>query len=215
MRVVALSVGLLLILASFYVINEGSHILTPVAELAGLVTHSVSVSPVIPSTLLTIPASNYAYLTADLKAIKTTGRVQVEGGSEIGFYIMNAGNYSEWRQSHPSAIILSNLDAINYNFTFIPNGADTYYFVFSNEDPVRKNVVFTLSQVEDVMSPHPLVQYAGYEMLLVGILLSIFAVRTGKRKLKRARETELKCKFCGERMGPEEVFCSRCGKSKT
>ena len=219
MRGLTLTVGLLLILASFYVVNEGAQVLAPVAELAGLVTHSVSVTPVIPSTLLTVSASNYAYLTADLKdGIKTTGTFQVEGGSEIGFYIMNAGNFSEWRQGHPSVIALSKLNAINYNFTFIPNGAGTYYFVFSNQDPIHKNVVFTLSTVEDVILPHPLVQYAGYEMLLIGALLSIFAVRTGKRKPKPSRESrdaESRCKFCGGRIGSGEAFCSRCGKSQT
>jgi hypothetical protein len=219
MRGFTLSVGLLLILASFYVINAGPQVLAPVAELAGLVTHSVSVTPVIPSTLLTVPASNYSYLTADLKdTIKTTGTLQVEGGSGIGFYVMNAGNFSDWRQGYPSAIVLSKLNAIEYNFTFTPPTAGTYYFVFSNQDPVHKNVVFTLSTMEDIMLPHPLVQYAGYEMLLIGVLLSIFAVRTGKRKPKPPSEsrveTESRCKFCGERIVSGEAFCPRCGKSQ-
>ena len=223
MRPLALGVGILLILASFYIINAGPHALEPVAELAGLATHTVSVTPVIPSTLLTVPASNYSYLTADLKdAIKASGTLQVEGGSEIGFFIMNAGNFSEWRQGNPSVIVLSKLNAIDYPFNFTTNGSGTYYFVFSNQDPVRKNVVFTLSTMEEVALPNPLVQYAGYETLLIGVLLSIFAVRTGKKKAKPPRESgekagekaESRCKFCGERIGAAESFCSRCGKSQ-
>jgi len=219
MRRLALCVGLLLILASFYVIKEVPQVLVPVAEFAGLVTHSVSVTQVIQSTLVAVPASDYAYLTADLKdGIKTTGTVQVQGESEVGFYIMNAGNFSEWRQGSPSVIVVSKLNAVNYNFTFVPNGTGAYYFVFSNQDPIRKNVVFTVSTIEDVMLLNPLVQYAGYEMLLIGILLSIFAVRTGKRKPKRPRDMkqkELRCKYCGQRMATAEVFCSKCGKSQT
>lgn len=219
MRKLTLTAGLLLILAAFYVINLGPQVFAPVAELSGLVTYSVSVTQIIPPTLLTVSASNYAYLTADLRdRIKSTGALQVEGGSEIGFYVMNAGNFSEWHQGYPSVIALAKLDAINYNFTFIPNGGGTYYFVFNNQDPIRKNVLFTLSTVETVILPHPLVEYAGFEMLIIGGLLLILGIRTGKRKVKPPRESrdaESRCKFCGETVASGGAFCSKCGKSQT
>ena len=191
--------------------------LTPVAHVTGLVSRGVSVTSIMSSTLLSVPVSNYTYLTADLRGnIQTTGMLQVEGGSEIGFYIMNAGNFSEWRHGYPSMTALAKPDAINYNFTFVPNGSGVYYFIFSNQDPSHKNVLFTLNIVENTEIPSPFIQYADFEMLIIGILFTIIGIKTGKKSARRSsmEDDAAKCKFCGKRLATGEMFCPKCGRSQ-
>lgn len=221
MRRLTLTIGLLMIISGLYFMNQGAQILYPLAGAAGLIINVQSQIVMVPSTLLTVAPSNYTYLTVELKqGAQTTGKVQIEGGGELGFYIMNGGNFSEWRHSRPTVIELAKPNAINYNFTFVPRESGTYYFIFSNQDPTRKNVVFTLSTVETVAVPSPFIQYAGYETLMIGLLLSIVGVKTGKKKPKPTKIMEptkilddVKCKFCGARKELAETFCSKCGRS--
>ena len=56
-----------------------------------------------------------------MENIRTTGLLQVEGGSEIGFYVMNEGIFSTWSHRYPSVTSLAKPDAINYNFAFAPD----------------------------------------------------------------------------------------------
>ena len=217
MRRFTLTFGLLIILAGLYLASQGTQILTPLAQVTGLVSRGVSVTPIISSTLLSVPASNYTYLTADLrKNVQTTGLLQVEGGSEIGFYIMNAGNFSDWRHGYSSMTALAKPDAINYNFTFVSDGSGVYYFVFSNQDPSHKNVLFTLNTVENTTIPTPLIQYADFEMLTIGVLFTIIGIKTGKKSARRSSmdDDATKCKFCGKRLATGEMFCPKCGRSQ-
>jgi ribosomal protein L32 len=132
---------------------------------------------------------------------------------------MNEGNFSAWRQGRPGVVSLARPSAINYNFTFIPSNSGVYYFLFNNPDPVRKNVIFTLSAFETVVIVSPLLQYAGYVAMLVGLVISILAVKTGRKRSREAKVSETvdlrsKCKYCGERITAGE-FCSKCGRSQT
>ncbi|MGA2783492.1 MAG: hypothetical protein ABSF09_02180 [Candidatus Bathyarchaeia archaeon] len=221
MRRLTLTIGLLMIISGLYFMNQSAQILYPLAGATGLIFNVQTQMVILPSTLLTVAPSNYTYLTVELKkGAQTNGRLQVEGGSEIGFYIMNGGNFSEWRHSRPTVIELAKPNAINYNFTFVPRDSGNYYFVFSNQDPTRKNVVLTVSTVETVAVLSPFIQYAGYEALMIGLLLSIVAIKTGKRRPKPTKILEptntlddLKCKFCGARKDLAETFCSKCGRS--
>jgi hypothetical protein len=108
-------------------------------------------------------------------------------------------------------------DAINYNFTFAPDVSGAYYFVFSNQDPVHKNVLFTLKTVESTTIPSPFIQYADFEILILGVLLTIVAVKTGKKppKYRSEEDVALKCKFCGKKLMTGEMFCSKCGRSQS
>jgi len=219
MRRLTLTVGLLLILAGFYILNQGAQVLYPFATLAGLISNSQSQTTIVPTTLLPIPPSNYTYLAADLTGTRTTGLLQVESGNPIGFYIMNEGNFSAWRHGRPSVVSLARPSAVNYNFTFIPLTSGTYYFVFNNPDPARKNVLFTLSTFETVMVVSPLLQFAGYEAIIIGVALSILAVKTGKRRIRETKVSEIadhsfRCKYCGERIAGGD-FCSKCGRSQS
>lgn len=217
MRWLMLGIGLLIIGAGLYVGNQGTQILIPVAQVTGLASQGVSITPIISSTLLSVPASNYTYLTANLKEnTRTSGLLQVEGGSEIGFYVMNDGNFSAWSHGYPSVTSLAKPDAISYNFTFTPDMSGVYYFVFSNQDPVHKNVLFTLKTVESTTIPSPFIQYADVELLMLGVILTIVAVRTGKKHPKYTSEDEgeVKCKFCGKKLITGEMFCSKCGRSQ-
>lgn len=220
MRRFTFIVGLLFILAGLYVLNQGVHVLYPFAGVTGLISNSHSQVTILPSTLLSVPPSNYTYLVVELKnGVRTTGQLQVEGGSQIGFYVMNEGNFSAWRQGRPGVVSLARPSAITYNFTFTPSNSGTYYFLLNNPDPVRKNVILTLSTFEPVVIVSPLLRYAGYLAMLVGILLLILAVKTGRKRIKRAKVPETvnpksKCKYCGERITAGE-FCSKCGRSQT
>jgi hypothetical protein len=68
------------------------------------------------------------------------------------------------------------------------------------------------------------VAYAGYELLLLGLVVSIIGVRGGRKKkeTKRVvhaseieRESGWKCKFCGAKNpGDKPTFCSKCGRAQ-
>lgn len=197
--------------------------LAPVAEVTGQMTGIVSVTPLVSSTLLSVPASNYTYLTVNLREnVKTNGIVQVESGTPVGFYIMTSGNFTQWRHGNPSAVALAEPDAINYNFTFVPNVDGLYYFIFSNQDTGHKDVIFSLNAVTYTTTPSPIIQYAEFELMIVGILLIIIGIKTGKKKSRTWKEPvtaiddkATKCKFCGKPLGTDEMFCSKCGRSQS
>jgi len=156
--------------------------------------------------------------------VKTIGMVQVEGESQIGFYIMNKGNFSQWRQGGPSTVALAKTDISNYNFTFIPAGSGLYYFIFNNQGAGHENILFTLNTVSYTMTPSPIVQYADFELLIIGILLTIIGIKTGKKArswkepyVTAAAEddTTPKCKFCGKELVTGELFCPKCRRSQS
>ena len=216
------SLGLLIIVAGLYVFNQGTQILTPVAEMTGQISAGVIVSPVVSSTLLSVPGSNYSYLTATLRRnVMVNGVLQVEEGSQIGFYVMNSGNFTQWRGGNPSTIALANPAVSTYNFTFVPDTNGPYYFVFSNQDTGHKNVIFSLNTITYTRTPSPLIQYAAFELVLLGILFVIVGINTGKKKSKPWKEEATvtagkppKCKFCGKALATGELFCPHCGRSQ-
>lgn len=211
-----LTIGLLMIIGGVYVLNQGGQFLYPIARATGLISYAQSQMVIVPSTLLTVAPSNYTFLTADLRnGVQTTGKLQVEGGSQIGFYVMNMDNFSEWRRGYPTVIELARPDAINYNFTFLPHSNGRYYFIFSNQDPIRKNVVFILNAIEVVPVVSPFILYGGYEALVLGVLLSIIAMKTGRKREPSRISDGSNCRFCGKRIGSAETFCSYCGRSQT
>jgi hypothetical protein len=225
LRRLTLTIGLLIIVAGLYIANQGTQILTPLAGVTGQVSEGVSITPVLSTTLLSIPASNYTYLTVNLREnVKTIGLAQVEGEGQVGLYIMNAGNFTRWRLGNPSAVALAKPDVTSYNFTFIPDGSGLYYFVFSNQDPVHKNVIFSLNSVTYTMTPSPIVQYATYELIIVGALLTVIGVKTGKRAASwkddattsaSSDSKSAKCKFCGNDLAEGELFCPKCNRSQS
>ena len=221
MRWRVLSLGLLIIVAGLYVFRQGTQILTPIAEVTGQMSGGVSVTPVVLSTLLSVPASNYTYVMADLRGnVKTNGLIQVEGGSEVGFYVMDSGNFTQWRLGNPTTITLAEPDVTNYNFTFVPSVDGAYYFVFSNQDATHKNVIFSLNAITYTATPSPFIQYAAFELILVGVLFVIVGINTGKKSKSWKEESATtvsksdKCKFCGKPLTTDEAFCPYCGRSQ-
>jgi len=222
MRIRVLAVGLLLMLVGGFIVYQGAEVLTPIAEVLGLISHVQTKSPLISSTLLNVPASNYSFIPADLRGgEQVVGSFQVVDGREIAMYVMDEGNFTLWRTGHPSAIILAKPIAISYNFTLTPHESGTYCFVFDNEDTSRRTVIFSLSRVEDTAIISPVVGYAGYEIFALGIVLFAIGARTGKRKPKREPEvvsepvkTAARCKFCGAQLAEGERFCSKCGRAQ-
>ena len=187
-------------------------------------SEGVSVTPVLSSTLLSVPASNYRYLTANLEEnVKAIGMVQVEGESQIAFYIMDEGNFTQWRLGNPSTVALANTDVTNYNFTFTPGGSGVYYFIFNNQDAGHKNILFNLNTITYTMTPSPIIQYADFELIILGILLTVIGIKTGKKARSwkepdvtaSAEDKTTKCKFCGKGLARGELFCPNCGRSQS
>lgn len=191
--------------------------LVPIAGVFGLTSLSRTETPILPPTILSVPASNYTYLSTYLNGNnEVTGAVEVTGGREIAFYVMDAGNFSQWRNGRPSTIILVRPEAVSYNFTFTSITDGTYYFVFDNQDTTRHDVVFSLSAVKTATILNPIVELAGYETLALGIVLFLMGVRRRRRNIKPTRERipGWKCKFCGAENVSKLTFCGSCGRSQ-
>jgi len=192
--------------------------------MTGQMSEGVVVTPVISSTLLSVPAANYTYLTVNLEGnVRTIGVIQVEGGSQIGFYIMNEGNFTQWRYGTPSTVALAKLEVSGYNFTFTPDYSGLYYFIFNNEGAEHTNVLFTLNSVTYTTTPSLIIQHADFGLVIIGLLLTVIGIKTGsKRKswkeqevpASAERKSMVKCKFCGEELAVGEHFCPKCERSQ-
>ncbi len=214
MRRTILTIGLLLTLAGVFVMTQGVQMLTPVASMIGMVSYTQVENPIITSTLVTIQPTNYAYLSANLDGnVQVSGTVQVEAGQEIGFYVMNEGNLSLWKSGQPANILLAKPSTISSNFTVTPPTAGTYFFVFDNPDHDGRVILFNASSVRSMSILPPFIQYADYELLLVGIPLMILGIKTGKKSGTQKSATQ-KCRFCGARMQPHQTFCPKCRRSQ-
>ena len=219
MRRSLLVIGVLLILAGFYVLNEGVQILVPIAELTGLTSQVQTESPIVPPTLLSVPPGNYTFLPVNLQAgVTAKGALQVGNGQAIALYVMDDQNFVLWKKGQPSTIILARPTAISYNFTLPSQAAGTYYFVFDNQDTTKKVVIFSLSVQESSTVLNPVVNYAGYELFVLGLLLFVIGARTGRSKPKyeeaKVADTGVRCRFCGARLATNETFCSKCGRAQ-
>ena len=211
-----MTIGLLLILVGGFTLEQGPQFLSPIAQALGLASHYQTETPILPTTLIAVPATNYTSLPADLKGgAQVEGALEVADGREVAFYVMDEGNFSQWRAGKPSAIILSRPTVISSNFTFTPATSGTYYFVFDNQDTARRVVIFSLGAVENVTILNPIIEFAGYEILLVGILLSFLGTKGGrKRETISAEADRWKCKFCGAKNTLSQTFCEKCGRSQ-
>jgi hypothetical protein len=222
MRRKTLTIGLLLLLAGVFIFEQGPQFLSPVAQEFRLASNHQTEVPLLPTTLIAVPPANYASISADLKGhVQVEGALQVADGHEVAFYVMDEGNFSQWREGMPSAIILARPTVISSNFTFAPAVDGTYYFVFDNSDTARRVVIFSLGTVENVTLLSPVIEFAAYELMLVGIIFCILGVKGGKkRKLKQPKpkppepEDKWKCKFCGAMNTPGQMFCEKCGRSQ-
>jgi len=209
-----LTIGLLLTLGGVFVMNQGVQMLTPVATVFGMVSYTQVENPIITSTLITIQPVNYAYLSANLDGnVQVSGTIQVEAGQEIGFYVMDEGNLSLWKAGQPASILLAKPSTISSNFTLTPPTTGTYFFVFDNPDHDGRVIVFDASSVRNVSVLPSFIQYIDYELLLVGILLMILGLKTGKKSRQQKSVTQ-KCRFCGGKIQPQQTFCPKCRRSQ-
>ena len=218
MRRKTLTVGVLLILIGVLLFEQGVQVLTPIADIAGLSSHYTEETVILSPTLYSVPALNYSFVSEYLPSgSQLVGSLQVAEGREVAFYVMNEGNFSLWRTGRPSSIVLVEPIAVSYNFTLSPSVAGTYYFVFDNQDTGPRTVIFSLSSVQTITVLSPLLQYASFELLLLGAALSFLGLRGGKKKAKPSPvvESGWKCKFCGALNEEGRVFCVKCGRSKS
>jgi hypothetical protein len=224
MRRKTVTVGVLLILGAILLFQQGAQILTPLADISGLSSHYTEETVILPPTLYSISASSNSSVSEDLPSgSQIIGSLQVAEGRDVAFYVMDAGNFSLWSTRRPSATVLAEPTAVSYNFTMSPNAAGTYYFVFDNQNNSPRTVIFSLSSVQTVTVLNPLVQYANFEILLVGLVLSYLGLKGGKSKpepspvVKKTRTSapSWKCKFCGALNEEKRVFCVKCGRSQS
>lgn len=215
-----LAIGLLLLVAGFFVLDQGTEIVYPLADLVGLVSHVPTETAIIAPTLLAVAPTNYSQLSIDLQAdVQVQGALTVSGGREIAFYVMNEASFFDWRAGRPSTIILAKPFTSIYNFSLTPTSTGTYYFVFDNQESSHVTVVFDLNVIKDKAVPSPVIDYLGPELVLIGILLAIIGVRTGKKKTETAEEETApeptwRCKFCGNKNPYGETFCKKCARAK-
>jgi len=211
-----LTVGLLLLLAGVFTLEQGPQFLSPIAQTLGLASHYQTEIPILPPTLIAVPPTNYTSLPADLTGgIQVDGALEVSGGHEVAFYVMDQGNFSKWRAGEPSAIILARPTIISSNFTFTPATSSTYYFVFDNQDTARRVIIFSLNTLKSVTLLNPIIEFASYEILLVGIILCLFGIKSGRKHAAISGKTgRWKCKFCGAKNTRDRTFCEKCGRSQ-
>jgi len=177
-----LTIGLLLLLTGVFTLEQGPLFLSPIAQTLGLASQYQTEVPILPPTLIAVPPTNYTSLPADLRGgIQVDGALEVAGGHEVAFYVMDQGNFSKWRAEEPSAIILARPTIISSNFTFTPATSSTYYFVFDNQDTARRVIIFRLNTVENTTLLNPILEFAGYEILLVGIILCLLGIKSGQK----------------------------------
>jgi hypothetical protein len=224
MRRKTLTVGILLIIIGVLFFEQGTQMLTPIADITGLSSHYTRETVILSPTLYSIPASSNYSVSEDLPSgSQIVGSLQVAEGREVAFYVMNAGNFSLWRTGRPSVLVLAELLAVSYNFTLSPSVAGTYYFVFDNQDNSLRTVIFRLSSVQTVTVLNPLLQYASFELLLLGVVLSYLGLKGGRKNAKPSPVVETtrmsppgwKCRFCGEVNGKDRAFCVKCGRSQS
>jgi len=229
MRKSLLAVGLVIMLVGVFVVNEGVQVVVPFAELLGLVSHVQTEKLLVSPTLLTVAPSTFSSVLVDLSGgVRVMGSLQVGAGQEVGFYVMDEGNFTLWRAGQPSSVLLAKPIAITYNFTITPKSTGGYYFIFDNSDTTRRVVIFSLSAIENTTVLNPIVDYLGYLLFALGIVLFAIGARTGKRKpkpevqIKREAptkteakpETAVRCKFCGAQVPKGEKFCLKCGRAQ-
>jgi len=218
MRRKTLTLGVLLLLAAFFVLQQGAQVLAPVADIAGLSTHYAQERVVVPPTLYSVPALNFTFASEYLTGgVQFVGSVNVAEGRQVGFYVMDEGNFSLWRADRPASLVLAEPLAISYNFTISPAVSGMYYFVFENEDTTPHVVIFSLSSIQNVVLLNPLVDYAGFELLLLGLLFCFFGLRgrKGKKDAKSKPGSAWKCRFCGARNTTgDRTFCAKCGRAQ-
>jgi len=212
----------ILILVGIFVLEQGAQVFAPVAEIAGLSTEYAKEVAVIPPTLYNVQAANYTFAAEDVEGGRQyEGSLTVAGGREVGFYVMDAGNFTLWRAGQPASLTVDNPNAISYNFTLSPPSSGSYYFIFENQESSPLVVVFSLSSLQYVTVLNPLVGYAGYELLLLGIVFSLLGISGGGRKRAEAKravrtvESGWKCKFCDARNPGNEQFCGKCGRAQS
>jgi hypothetical protein len=217
MRRTVLTIGLLLMLAGGFVVYEGVQMLTPFAEVVGLISQVQTERSLVPQTLLSVAPSDYSFVPVDLKSgVQVKGSFQVVDSRVIALYVMDGGNFSLWRAGRPSTIILAKPIAVSSNFTITPQASGTYYFIFDNQDTTKRTVIFGLSVLEQTAVPNPLFADVGYIVFALGIVLFAIGARTGTAKPEpaKSREDVVRCKFCGAKLAKSETFCAKCGRAQ-
>lgn len=213
-----MTVGILLVVLGAILLSQGAQVIDLIGEFTGQSSHFVTMTPIIEPTLLAVGAMNYTYLSVQLDAnVQITGSFQVGASNEIDFFVMDEEGFSHWRAGRPTPVLLAALSVSVHNFTLTPSYADSYHFVFENQDSIRHVILFKLAMITERTVVSPLVEYLPYEIIAGGILLSLLGMGGGKRKpqeVPQPASATWRCRFCAQENPLDESFCRGCGRAQ-
>lgn len=182
-----------------------------------LSTTSIGKEPIFEDVLMPIQEGNYSFIQLYLSSTDLLdGGFNVMGREYVGFYIMDQRNFDLWRRDQVARMSKWSPPTQNFTFSFKPNSTGNYYFVFDNTDSSRRtNLIFNLSREVKVYTPNENVRVMNYLLVIAGAALAYFGVsRTLKSRGEYKGKDAIKCKFCGAKMRPKDIFCPKCKKSQ-
>ena len=224
MRRNALALGIILLLAGVFLMDQSAQIMMPLAAELGQTSHLRTQSVLVAPTLLAVAPANQTWIPTHVDSgTLVAGSFQVGTGREINFYVMDENSFRDWRAGRHATVILAVFSTGLYKFNLTLASAGNYYFIFENQENVRSTVVFQLNIVNDAIIISPIVEYLPFALAAAGFLLLVWGATGGRKKarpLEEATEQSVqpsvvgwKCTFCGATNAVGEKFCKGCGRS--
>lgn len=77
---------------------------------------------------------------SDKKYNRIEGTLDEKSGHGINFLILDTKNYNAWTEDNSNAMpYVKQSNVVNYDFSFIPDHSDDYFFVFDNTNSIFTN----------------------------------------------------------------------------
>lgn len=219
-RVLVLVGVMILIIGGYLLYSPAAY--GSVASFSGLYGSKITYDQ---NSALEVRSSNYSFVSIALTPRDNlTARIQADSPG-VNFLLMNAGNFSEFRQSGSGTYSVypqSNLSLRDYSFNFVPTAPNqTYYLVFT---PVSPNTTTTVLAHLTVLTNTSVSgsEYVPILIIVIGLALLGIGLNVGKKKpeakvVKVAPtrpQVQTTCKFCNATLNPSSSYCPSCGKSQ-
>lgn len=83
---------------------------------------------------------SYRIEISDKQYNRIEGKLNEKSGHGINFLIFDTKNYNAWKEDNRNAMAyVKEKNVVNYDFSFIPDHSDDYYFVFDNTNSILTN----------------------------------------------------------------------------
>jgi hypothetical protein len=77
---------------------------------------------------------------SDKQYNRIEGNSNEKSGHGINFLILDTKNYNAWKEDNGNAMAyVKEKNVVNYDFSFVPDHSDDYYFVFDNTNSILTN----------------------------------------------------------------------------